>query len=53
MDIIDTLSVAASGLTAQRVRMQTVATNMANARTTRTADGEAYRRRMLAGEGAC
>ena len=46
MDIIDTLSVAASGLTAQRVRMQTVATNMANARTTRTADGEAYRRRM-------
>ncbi len=46
MDVIDTLSVTASGLTAQRVRMQTVATNMANARTTRTAEGGPYRRRM-------
>lgn len=46
MNLIDTLSVTASGLTAQRVRMQTVATNMANARTTRTAEGGPYRRRM-------
>lgn len=46
MDLIDTLSVTASGLTAQRVRMQTVASNLANARTTRTADGGPYRRRM-------
>ena len=46
MDLIDTLSVTASGLTAQRVRMQTVAANLANARTTRTEDGGPYRRRM-------
>ena len=46
MNLLDTLSVTASGLTAQRVRMQTVATNMANARTTRTAEGGLYRRRM-------
>jgi flagellar basal-body rod protein FlgC len=52
MDIIDTLSVTASGLTAQRVRMQTVAANMANARTTRTADGGPYRRRMPVFESA-
>ena len=46
MDLIDTLSVTASGLTAQRVRMQTVAANLANARTTRTEAGGPYRRRM-------
>ena len=47
MDLIDTLSVTASGLAAQRLRMQTVASNMANARTTRV-DGEStpYKRRM-------
>ena len=46
MDLIDTLSISASGLAAQRVRLQTVASNMANARTTRTADGGPYQRRM-------
>lgn len=46
MNLIDTLSVTASGLTAQRVRLQTVASNMANARTTRTAEGGPYKRRM-------
>ena len=46
MDLIDTLSISASGLTAQRVRLQTVASNMANARTTRTEDGGPYQRRM-------
>jgi len=45
MDLLTTLNIAGSGLSAQRVRMQTVATNMANARTTRTAEGGAYRRR--------
>ena len=35
-DIIDTFNVAASGLSAERLRLQTIATNMANARTTRT-----------------
>jgi flagellar basal-body rod protein FlgC len=46
VNLIDTLSVTASGLTAQRVRLQTVASNMANARTTRTAEGGPYKRRM-------
>jgi len=46
MNLIDTLSVTASGLTAQRVRLQTVASNMANARTTRTEDGGPYKKKM-------
>lgn len=38
------LDIAASGLSAQRVRMNTIASNLANAKTTRTADGTAFRR---------
>lgn len=45
MDILDTLNISGSGLAAQRVRLQTTATNLANARTTRTEDGGPYRRR--------
>jgi len=45
-DLIDTFNVAASGLAAERLRLQTIATNMANARTTRTPDGGPYQRRM-------
>ncbi len=45
MDLFDTLNITASGLTAQRVRLQTVASNMANARTTSTPEGGPYRRR--------
>ena len=41
-----TLGVAASGLSAQRVRMETIAGNIANAETTRTPDGGPYRRRV-------
>jgi flagellar basal-body rod protein FlgC len=49
MDLLDIFSVSASGLTAQRVRLQAVSSNMANARSTRTEDGriEPYRRQML------
>jgi flagellar basal-body rod protein FlgC len=39
------LEIAASGLTAERVRMTTIASNLANARTTRTAEGGPYMRR--------
>ena len=46
MNIIDTLEITASGLTAQRLRLQTVASNMANARTTRTEEGGPYKRQM-------
>ncbi|MCK6532591.1 MAG: flagellar basal body rod protein FlgC [Polyangiaceae bacterium] len=38
------MEVAASGLGAERVRMNTIAANLANARTTRTEQGGAYRR---------
>ena len=38
------LDVAASGLSAERGRMNIIASNLANARTTRGADGEPYRR---------
>ncbi|MFK7929292.1 MAG: flagellar basal body rod protein FlgC [Myxococcota bacterium] len=46
MDFIDTINIAGSGLTAERVRLQTVAANMANARTTRTPDGGPYKRQV-------
>jgi flagellar basal-body rod protein FlgC len=46
MNILDTFEISASGLTAQRLRLQTVASNMANARTTRTEDGGPYKRQM-------
>ncbi len=41
------LSIAASGLSAQRRRIETAAANIANAETTRTADGTAYQRRVV------
>ncbi len=47
-----TLGIAASGLTAQRLRMETIATNIANAETTRTSAGGPYRRRMVQMEAA-
>lgn len=39
------LSISASGLSAQRARMETIAQNIANADVTRTPEGGAYRRR--------
>ena len=44
LGVFSALEVAASGLSAQRVRMNTIASNLANARTTRTAEGEPFRR---------
>ena len=38
------MDIAASGLSAERVRMNTIASNLANAKTTRTEDGGAFRR---------
>ncbi len=42
-----TLSIASSGLFAQRMRMETIATNIANAETTHTEGGGPYRRRVV------
>jgi flagellar basal-body rod protein FlgC len=44
-DLLDTLNIASSGLAAQRVRLQTVSANLANAQTTRTAEGGPYQRK--------
>ena len=41
------LAIAASGLSAQRVRMDVVAQNLANAETTKTPDGGPYQRRTV------
>lgn len=45
MDLGDVKDIAVSGMLAQRVRMATAASNIANADTTRTAEGGPYRRR--------
>ena len=42
--VFSALEVAASGLTAERGRMNVVASNLANARTTRAADGTPFKR---------
>jgi len=44
MNLLGLMDVSASALQAQRVRAEVVASNMANAETTRTPDGGAYRR---------
>jgi flagellar basal-body rod protein FlgC len=46
MSLLRALGIGATGLTAQRSRMEAVASNLANARTTRTADGGPYQRRV-------
>ncbi|MCL4872442.1 flagellar basal body rod protein FlgC [bacterium] len=43
----DLFSVAASGMEAQRLRMNLIASNLANVETTRTANGGAYRRKDI------
>ncbi len=45
MGMFDGMNIAASGLTAQRLRMDVISNNIANATTTRTPEGGAYRRR--------
>lgn len=45
--LLHALGIAASGLTAQRLRMDTIAMNVANAETTRTDAGGPYRRRVV------
>jgi flagellar basal-body rod protein FlgC len=47
MGIFDSMNVSASGLTAERLRMNVVAENLANAQTTRGANGQPYRRKEV------
>jgi flagellar basal-body rod protein FlgC len=46
MDLLKILQISASGLTAERTRLQTVSSNIANAQTTRTEGGGPYQRRL-------
>lgn len=45
MDFSTGMRISASGLTAQRMRMNTVSSNIANINTTRTPEGGPYRRK--------
>jgi flagellar basal-body rod protein FlgC len=47
MGILDSLSVSATALTAERLRMNVAAENLANAQTTRGANGGPYRRKEV------
>jgi flagellar basal-body rod protein FlgC len=45
--MFSSLAIAATGLSAQRTRMDVIAQNLSNAETTRTTDGGPYRRRYV------
>lgn len=47
MGLLQSLRISASALTAQRVRMDIIANNVANMNTTRTAEGGPYRREAV------
>ncbi len=47
MDFMTALDVGASALSAERTHMNIISMNLANAKTTRTAEGGAYRRRSV------
>ena len=47
MGLCTSFDTSASGLTAQRYRMDIISQNVANANTTRTADGTPYRRKVV------
>jgi flagellar basal-body rod protein FlgC len=47
MGLFDALNISGSGLTAQRLRMDVTAENLANAQSTRDANGQPYRRKEV------
>jgi flagellar basal-body rod protein FlgC len=47
MGLFDALSISASGLSAERLRMDVTAENLANAQSTRGTDGQPYRRKEV------
>ncbi|MEL7649226.1 MAG: flagellar basal body rod protein FlgC [Sedimentibacter sp.] len=47
MSFLESLNISGSGLTAQRFRMDVISENIANIDTTRTENGEPYRRKMV------
>lgn len=47
MGLFQAFDISASGMTAERFRMDTIAQNIANVNTTRTEDGTPYRRKIV------
>lgn len=47
MSFLKSMDISASALTAQRIRMDVIAENLANINTTRTATGDPYKRRYV------
>jgi flagellar basal-body rod protein FlgC len=47
MDLLTSLKISSSGLSANRKRMKAISSNIANAQTTRTAEGGPYRRKEV------
>lgn len=47
MAYFDTLKISSSGMTAQRLRADIIAQNLANVKTTRAANGKTYRRQTV------
>jgi len=47
MRFLSTVDISASGMTAQRLRMDVIANNLANVNTTRTPQGGPYRRQVV------
>ncbi len=47
MGMFGAIDAAASGLTAERLRMDVISNNLANVNTTRTPEGGAYKRKMV------
>ena len=47
MGFMDSLSISASGMTAERLRMDVIANNLANVNTTRTPGGGPFRREQV------
>ncbi|HUX08842.1 MAG TPA: flagellar basal body rod protein FlgC [Acidobacteriota bacterium] len=47
MSLNTSIEIASSGMSAQRRRLEVIAANMANAHTTRTAEGGPYRKKLI------
>jgi len=47
MEFLRSFNISGSGLTAQKMRMDVIAQNIANAEVTKTEDGSPYRRKMV------
>ncbi len=52
MNFLDSMTISSTGLSAQRLRMNLISSNMANINTTRTETGEPYKRKDVVFEAA-